>query len=522
MEERVMTPADFYAILKRRKWSLILPAIVVLLIAAAVALLLPAVYRSSATILIEEQEIPQEFVMTTVTSFAEQRIQQINQRIMSTSRLVGIIQGLNLYPGLKGKRTTEELVEKMREDTALDPISAEVIDRRTGRPATATIAFELSYQGKNPKKVQQVANTLTSLLLEENLKERVKQVAETSEFLESEMERVKAELAGLEKRIADFKEKHISELPEMMAVNQQSLNNIERAIESANERRRSLGEREGFLQAQLASVNPHLEEQEGINAMTRLKQLRLELVNYEERFTDKHPDIIRTRAEIKRLEEEIAAGGSLQALPNNPAYITLSAQLASTQAEMASIERQIADMKQQQQQFRERVGATPRVEEEYNSLMIAKTNTQAKYNDLMQKVMEAKVAHGLEKEQKGERFVLIDPPLLPQKPFKPNRLAIVLIGFVLGVGAGVGFAALREFSDDTVRSVDQLEAAVGLPVLTGVPVILTGKDISSRRWKRVGLAAAVVAVAVVAVALFHYQVMDLDVFWAKLMRKLAL
>ena len=522
MEERVMTPADYFAILKRRKWSLILPAIIIILVAAGVALWLPPVYSSNATILIEEQEIPQEFVMTTVTSFAEQRIQQINQRIMSTSRLLGIIQRLNLYPDLKGKKSTEEIVGKMREDTSLKPISAEVIDRRTGRPATATIAFELSYQGKNPNKVQQVANTLTSLLLEENLKVRVKQVAETSEFLESEMERVKVELAVLEKRLATFKEQHINELPEMLQVNQQSLNNIERAIGAADERLRSLREREGFLEAQLASVNPHLQEEQGINAATRLKQLHLEMVNLEERFTDRHPDVIRIRAEIKRLEEEVAAGGKLQELPNNPAYITLSAQLASTKAEIVSTGRQIDEMRFQLKQFRERVATTPRVEEEYNTIMIAKTNTLSKYNDLMQKVMEAKVAHGLEKEQKGERFTLIDPPQLPSKPFKPNRLAIVLIGFVLGIGAGVGFAALREFSDDAVRSADQIEAAVGLPVLTGVPVILTERDITVRRLKRVAVTAGIIACVAGAVALFHYQVMDLDVFWAKLMRKLAL
>ena len=291
---------------------------------------------------------------------------------------------------------------------------------------------------------------------------------------------------------------------------------------AADERLRSLREREGFLEAQLASVNPHLQEEQGINAATRLKQLHLEMVNLEERFTDRHPDVIRIRAEIKRLEEEVAAGGKLQELPNNPAYITLSAQLASTKAEIVSTGRQIDEMRFQLKQFRERVATTPRVEEEYNTIMIAKTNTLSKYNDLMQKVMEAKVAHGLEKEQKGERFTLIDPPQLPSKPFKPNRLAIVLIGFVLGIGAGVGFAALREFSDDAVRSADQIEAAVGLPVLTGVPVILTERDITVRRLKRVAVTAGIIACVAGAVALFHYQVMDLDVFWAKLMRKLAL
>ena len=145
MEDRIMTPGDYWDILRRRKWSLILTVLIIFLVAGVVAVVLPSIYLSQATILIEEQEIPQNFVMTTVTSYAEQRMQQLNQRIMSFSRLVEIIDRFDLYADLKDKKTTEEIVDKMREDTLLEPVSAEIIDRRTGRPATATIAFTLSY-----------------------------------------------------------------------------------------------------------------------------------------------------------------------------------------------------------------------------------------------------------------------------------------------------------------------------------------------------------------------------------------
>jgi len=152
MEQAAMTPAELLEVMSRRKLSLVVPAALVFLLGVAVALFWPPVYKSTATILIEEQEVPTDFVMTTVTSFAEQRIQQINQRIMSFSRLLEVIQQYGLYPELKESRTTEEIVEKMREDTALQPVSAEVIDRRTGRPTAATIAFTLSYQGRNPRR----------------------------------------------------------------------------------------------------------------------------------------------------------------------------------------------------------------------------------------------------------------------------------------------------------------------------------------------------------------------------------
>jgi polysaccharide chain length determinant protein (PEP-CTERM system associated) len=524
MEPTAMTPAELLEVMRRRKLSLIIPAALVFLIGVAVALLWPPVYKSTATILIEEQEVPTDFVMTTVTSFAEQRIQQINQRIMSFSRLLDVIQQYGLYPELKESRTTEEIVEKMREDTALQPVSAEVIDRRTGRPTAATIAFTLSYQGKNPQKVQQVANVLVSLFLGENLKERVKQVEETSGFLESELTKLREELAVQEARLAAYKQQHINELPELLNANTQILSNIERNVETLVQQLRSLKEREGYLQAQLGGLKPRAEKEEELTTRRRLEELKVQLVSMTQRFSEEHPDVKKLRAEIAHLEEKVAArdrsGGS--GPPDNPAYVTLAAQLASARSEIQSIQRQIERQTAEAAEIRRRIAGTPKVEEEYGALVASRNNTQTKVNDLMRKLMDSRVAHGMEKEQKGERFTLIDPPRLPEKPFKPNRLAIILIGLVLGIGAGVGFTALREFGDDAVRSGELLEAETKVPVLAGIPLIVTADDLtrhSRRRWAWVGAAAVSTALAV---AVFHFMVMDLDVFWARLVRRLAL
>jgi len=523
MQQTPMTPRDYLEIVRRRKWSLLLPAVIIFLLAAAIALALPSIYRSESTILIEEQEIPADFVVTTVTGYAEQRIQQINQRIMSFSRLLEIIQRFDLYPELKDKWTTEEIVEKMKEDTVLEPLSAEIVDKRTGRPTTATIAFTLSYVGKNPRKVQQVANVLTSLFLEENLQVRTRQAQDTSAFLEGEMDRVKAELAVIESQISGFKEAHINELPEMLQLNLQTLNNVERNIELSSQQLRTLKEKEEYLLTQLASITPYEEEHA---TRQRLEELKVQLVHLTKRFTDEYPDVKKTRAEIAELEKQLAGAdenpGKDKGSPDNPAYITLSAQLASTRAEINSAKRQIEDLNLAVTQIRLRIAASPKVEEEYNTLVIARNNTQAKYDDLMRKHMEATVAHGLEKEQKGERFTLIEPPRLPEKPFKPNRLAIMLIGLVLGIGAGIGLGALREFSDDAVHDGDSLTMMTQFPVLAGIPPILTQKDISRMRLKRIVWAGGVVGVMLIGLAVFHFFVMDLDIFWAKLMRKFAL
>ena len=530
MEARVKTLSDYLETLRRRKWSLILPAVIIFAVAAVVALALPPVYKSTATILIEQQEIPSEFVMATVTTYAEQRLETIKQRIMSSTRLLEVINRFDLYSKLRDRRTTEEIVEEMREDIELETISAEVLDRRTGRSTAATIAFTLSFEGKNPNTVQQVANVLASLYLEENLKAREQQALGASRFLEEEGKAMKIRLVELEAKIAAFKEKNINELPELLQVNLQGLDRVEQDVERMNDQIRSLKEREQYLHTQLASIPP---DESGDKK--RLDDLKLQLIHLQTRFSDEYPDVVKTKAEIAELEKRdkstgstedssgpVVIGAAAADSPDNPAYVTLASQLASTQSEIHSMKRQIRELQKRRDEYRSRIEATPRVEETYKALLIERDNTQAKYNDLMRKFMEARVAHGLEKEQKGERFTLIDPPRYPEKPHKPNRPAILLIGFVLSIGGAVGIAALREHSDRSVRSADMLVRATSFPVLATIPEIVTAGDTARRKVVRIGLAAGVVLTIVVAILAFHFFVMDLDIFWAKLSRRMAL
>lgn len=516
-----LAPGDVLKIIQRRKLWLILPFLCATVIAVALVLFLPPKYRSTATILIEEQEIPADFVMATVTSFAEQRLQQINQRLMSTTNLLEIIERFDLYKKMRAKRTTEEVIEQMRKDVRLKQISTEVMDRRTGRPTVATIAFSLSYAGEDsPDTVQKVANVLVSLFLKENLEVRERQTAETSEFLEIEMQRVRKELAAVELTLSEFKEKHINELPELLQVNVQGLNNCDRSIERLEEQLRSFKEREGYLQTQLANLSPFMENSD----RKRLQLLETELVELKTRYSEDHPDVVKNKAEILALKAKMAADISQRDSdpndPDNPAYITLASQLAGNRSEIQSIYNQLEDYKNNKAAYEARIENSPRVEREYKELSGRQMNIQEKHNDLMRKHMEAKVAHGLEKGQKGERFTLIDPPRLPEKPFKPDRRAIILIGMVLGVCAGAGCTFLMEFADQSVRSEKKLSLSTGFPVLGQVPNIMSQKDRRRVFIRRLASGTTAFLVVVIGVTAFHFLVMDLNVFWAKLGRKM--
>ena len=290
MEESTMTLPQLLEVMRRRKPSLIIPAVLIFLLGVAAALFLPPVYKSTATILIEEPDVSREFSKTRVAGETEQRIEQITQRMMSLSRLGEVIQKNDLYPELRDKIDMEAIAAKMRKDTTFEPVKGEMMDRR-GLATEKTIAFTLSYQGGDPEKVQQIADVLVSLFLEENLMGRVKQADETSEFLESELARMNADLAVQEARLADYRLLHINELPELLMSNTANITNVERNLQTMVQQLRSLREREVYYQSQLAGLKPHADKEEEVATKKRLEDLKVELVGMSQRLSEQHPDV---------------------------------------------------------------------------------------------------------------------------------------------------------------------------------------------------------------------------------------
>jgi succinoglycan biosynthesis transport protein ExoP len=513
---------DVLKLMKRRRWSIVIPAIIVFLLAVIIAVAWDPVYRSTSTILIEEQEIPRDYVMATVTSYAEQRLQMINQRIMSSERLLEIIKRFNLYADKRNRLTMEEIVDDMRKtDIKFQTIMADVIDRRTGQKTEATIAFTLSYEGKNPQVVQQVASVLASLYLEENMRVVSQQTTGTTKFLEEEMKSVQAKLEAFEKKIAEFKEKNTRALPELLQFNLQALDWNDRNRDQMVDQLRTLREKEGYLQSELTMMSPDTINRD----KDRLKELQIALVTLKTRYSDEYPDVVKTRAEIagleKKLQAQAATPPAADEKPDNPAYVTLSAQLASVRSEIKSAQRQIEDLDVKRSEFRQRLEMGPKVEEGYKNLMVERNNTQAKYDDLMKKYMEAKVAHGLEQEQMGERCTLIDPARLPEKPVRPNQPAILMIGLILGLGAGVGTASMQEAGDRSARTSEDLSQKFPFPVLSEIPEIVTLEDELQRKKRMRTILRTSAVLLAVFVVLFHVFVMDLDVLWARIARRLA-
>lgn len=307
------------------------------------AVILPSRFRSEGTILIEQQEMPQELVRSTVTSFADERVQVISKRVMTTETLLGIINRYNLYPKERASDTREALLARMRKDIGLKMISADVIDPRSGHPTSATIAFEVSYTSLSPDLAAKVANELTTLYLNENLNNRTQLARDAATFLESEGDRLNRRIGELEAELAKFKDKHFHQLPELTQINMQMLDHASEQLRELETRKASLDQQRVYLEAQLVQLKPNsvVFSETGeriVSSSDRLKMARSQLDSARASYAPDHPDVIRLERQVAGLEKEIAAGsksGSSPADSSSDGRADLQRQLEKAQSALA-------------------------------------------------------------------------------------------------------------------------------------------------------------------------------------------
>lgn len=522
--------------IRRRLGPMLITAFATLMVAALAAFFWPPTYRSTGTILIEQQEIPEEFVRSAITSYADQRVQVISQHVTTSANLLEIINKYNLYADARGTKSRELIVAKMRDDIKLNMISADVMDPRQGRATKATIAFSVSYDNRSPQVAVAVANELTTLYLRENLETRKQQAAGSAEFLSGEAARIGAQVTALEQKLADFKTKNENSLPEYAQLNVQLANRAQDDLREVGSRVRALDQQIVFLDSQLAQINPTAtlysdnSGQRVMSAADQLKLLKSQYAKAAATYEDTHPDVVRLKSEIDGLEKELGsqntyrdtkreleqARADLAAArqthtedypdvvrlsrqvsqleeqlknaprspatpvrgqqPDNPAYIQIQASREAAQTERASLLVQQGQLRARLAELEQRSAATPMIERDYNALTSDLESAKKKHAEVQQKQMEAQLAANLETERKGERFTLIEPPLEPQKPISPNRVLILLLGSVLALSAAIGLMQLLEAFDTRIRGRDDIVALLSVPPLAVIPWLARAKS----------------------------------------------
>jgi len=520
MEEEVTSISDYLQILRRHKYLILIPILLLSTIGVIVAFILPPVYQSKATVLIEGQHIPKDLVQSTVVSLASERIRQIEQKIMTVDNISRIIKKYRLYNNHRKKMGVAELISEFKENTGLNLISA-----GRGRRSSGTMAFKISFNHKNPVLAQKITNEIVTLYLDANIKNRTARALETTVFLEEETEKFKQVIQEIEMKLALYKEKFKGSLPESLAINTASLNQIENGLQQLGMQGRMLNDRLSSIRAQLSSTSPAAIVRGGgqTSAPETKATLQAEYDYLLNKYSALHPDVKAVKRKIDSWVQGPTTDTSVnQENISNPVYLSLKNELRVTLLELQNVNRQGKLLQSKREKLEINVAKTPQVERGYYDLVRDLESHKAKYNELKSKSLQARLSQSLEEEQKAEKFSLIEPPVVPSKPIKPNRIKVVLMGFALAIGVGVGLGFLAEMLDSSLRGNKALEKVTGFEPLVVIPYIKTKEDLARTQKNKIIFLSVIFILFIVSIALVHFLYKPLDIIWFKVLHRISM
>jgi polysaccharide chain length determinant protein (PEP-CTERM system associated) len=456
----------------RRMWWIIVPAVIVPLMAIAVSYKITPRYQSQAFVLVEEPKVPDKFVAPVITNQLDVRLMTLKEQILSRSRLEPIITSLSLYSN-KRRLSMEDKVDLLRA----------AIDVRVIKPDGSNrvpSGFYIVAQANNPSTAQSVCTQILSMFMDENLKVRQQQAAGTTAFLSDELEQAKRKLDTQDARLADFKRHYFGQLPSDEQRNLEMLNStrtrLEAVIQELSTAQQQKIVQESLLSQQLKARTATTES--GAAPVDLQKQLALmqdQLAALSARYTAEHPDVIKLKAQIANLKQQLANAPPPSAESNNDAALdTPEVRQARTAVRLAeenirAKRAEQARLSQEVSVLQGRLQLSPAVEEQYKALTRDYETAQKFYDDLLSKKAQSEMATNLEKRQEGEQFRLVDAPDLPLKPEFPNRVKFGGAGLAAGLFLGLGLAWTRERSQNYLRTEEDVIHELDVPVLIALP-----------------------------------------------------
>lgn len=521
---------DYIAILKRRALLIVASFGGVFAIAVAVALLIPPVYQSTGTIMVESQQIPNDLVQATVTTFADERIEVIKQRVMTRENLLRIANKYRLFEDARNTFTPSEAVDQMRERIQVVLVNANVQARQR-----ATIAFRVSFDHRRPELAQRVANELVTLFLDENVKVRTERATQTTEFLTQEADKLRTELETLEGQIATYKLEHGGALPDNLTLSMTSIQRLESELRNAERDQRAAQEELRSLEIELASVRagigvPTAGTGGALSAKQELDRAQAELARISATYTDSHPDVRALKRKIEGFEQAVkseaksgqstGAAGAINS-PVDLAVARLESRIQSVRSQASLLSGQQSTLRGRIAQLEGQLLRAPQVERGLATLMRDQQTAQKKYDEIRAKQMTAQVAENLEGDQKAERFSLLEPPLTPERPIKPDRRKMIALGFFLALAAAGGLVMLLETLHGRVRGVEAVTAITGQRPLVIVPYITHAAEAAQNRRLLQQLAGGAAAVVLLGIAVVHILYMPLDIVVMKIFARLG-
>ena len=519
-EQSSLNIAQLWAMVRRQRWWILLPLFLCWITIWGVSWLLPETYQSEAVILVEQQKVPEQYVVANVSVNVEERLQSITQQILSRTRLQSIIDKYHLYSaqhGLKKLWEPGDPVEEMRKDIKIDLVQTQ------GRQTELT-AFKINYSAANPELAQQVNARLTEQFIDESLNSQRELSESTNDFLDKQLKAAGDKLAEQEEKVRKFKAGHLGDLPSQQQSNVEILSGLQNQLQNTQHALDVATQQKLYLESQLQQLQAAQSGQAGEAGPSEFDALQKQLIDLRKnlteergRHTEDYPDIVSLKTKIadteKRIKDlqNIATSKNKQASSAGPeadsAPAIASSPLMQIRSQLKANDLEIRNYKYMQKgieakiaEYRSRLNLTPQTEQELAEISRGYEEAKANYNSLLQKMNQSQLATNLESREGGQHFRVLDPPSVPDKPKSPNHLLLSLGGLAIGGLLGIGLVALRELTNARVQHEDDLDGVVPARILVRIPHLETPRDVRRRTATRLLEAAAVLCMALLIVA----------------------
>jgi polysaccharide chain length determinant protein (PEP-CTERM system associated) len=500
-----INPRDIIEIVLRRRWWIIVPFCLSMIVGICLAIMLPRIYSAKTIILIQPQKVPTNYVQSVVSMDIDSRLNILKQQILSRSNLEKIIQDFNLFSEPKYENMfVEDKINELRNKISIELIFPdEKRDSRRFQPRDQD-AFSISFKGKDPEKVLKITNSMTSYVIDANLKARATEAIGTSNFLREEVDSIQIELAEKEKTLKEYREKYMGGLPQQLETNLRMLDRFQERLNARKIDLINVKNKLAILENQILEGDILLNRNSG-EPLT-VEEAKARLAYSETRYTDKHPDVIRYKKMITEMKKKNKNND--KDTSDGAPYIPINLRIQKQQykAEIETYMADISNLTSQIRDYQKRVEDTPRKEQELLLVERDYNNIKKSHNELLSRKLEAEISFNMEKKQKGEQFQIIDSATLPEKPISPNMKILFLLTLVAGPNIGLGLIFLMEYFNTSFRNPEDLESYLDLSVLATLPIVYHEKN---KRKQRLSLVFSILSVMLSCVLLIAFAVLSL-------------
>lgn len=486
---RELTFEDYLAIVKRRRWQILLPLLIIPSLAVAVTFFIPMRFISQTLVLIQQQKVPDDFVKPVLNEDLNARLASMREQILSRTRLLPIIERFGLY---SKETTVEARLDAMRKAITVTPIQSQMT-RTNGLPG-----FFITFTTDNARTAQQVCGEITSMFLSENLRSREQSAQGTTDFLKGQLEDAKRSLDEQDARLAVFQRKYIGELPGQESSNVNMLTSLNTQLEAATQNLSRMELDKSYLEALIVQQSNAIEPLNNGGGSPQvvepeLWKMEAQAAELEARYTPDHPDVVKIHREIEARKQKLAgaaspSGESKNTLQSNqqssrPEVQKLRAQLSALNEGILAKKGEQARIQKQMNVYQSRIQSSPAVQEQYKQVTRDYQSASQFYNELLTKRNRSEMAMDLERRQQGEQFLVIDPPNLPEQPVFPNRRLFGIGGLAAGLLFGLLLSGYLEYRDEVLRNERDVLALTNLSTLASIPWLGSDEQ-STRHWAK--------------------------------------